>query len=93
MRRLDRLDSQAHEYPTFTGAAHECGRGPGLGFNKNIPLSARSTGIDEYRHALRIAIHRILEFRPSALVVAFGGTRSSGSRGVDGGRWMLFHLG
>jgi acetoin utilization deacetylase AcuC-like enzyme len=58
-------------YPFFWGYAEETGRGEGEGFNLNLPLP-RGTKIDDYRAALAKALRRIVEFRPTMLVIAAG---------------------
>lgn len=61
----------ARFYPFFWGYAGETGRGPGEGFNLNLPLP-RGTGDAAYLDALGTALDRIRHFGPSALVVAAG---------------------
>ena len=58
-------------YPFFWGAANEHGKGAGTGFNLNLPLE-RGTADDEYLVALDLALARITEFEPGAIVVALG---------------------
>ena len=58
-------------YPFMVGYAHERGAGPGLGFNRNIPL-ARTTEDAAYLAALADAIETVRAYRPGALVVALG---------------------
>lgn len=58
-------------YPFFWGYAEERGRGPGEGFNLNLPLE-RGTRIDAYRAALATALQRITDFGADTLVVASG---------------------
>lgn len=58
-------------YPFFWGYADEVGAGPGAGFNLNLPLP-RGTDDADYLDALDIALARIRNFSPAALVVALG---------------------
>jgi acetoin utilization deacetylase AcuC-like enzyme len=58
-------------YPFFWGHAEERGRGAGEGFNLNLPLP-RGSGIDAYRVALDVALARVSQFMPQALVLAAG---------------------
>ncbi|MEQ8507490.1 MAG: GNAT family N-acetyltransferase [Rhodospirillaceae bacterium] len=58
-------------YPYFTGFRDEAGRGPGAGFNLNIPLAEKITP-EDHRTALRRAMTRIAQHRPAYLVVALG---------------------
>jgi acetoin utilization deacetylase AcuC-like enzyme len=58
-------------YPFFWGYAEESGRGPGEGFNLNLPLE-RGTTIAPYRAALETALQRIADFSPDVLVLAAG---------------------
>ncbi|WP_298872240.1 histone deacetylase family protein [uncultured Bradyrhizobium sp.] len=58
-------------YPYVWGYAHECGEGPGLGANLNIPL-AIGTGDDGYIRAMDVARKAIESFAPGALVIALG---------------------
>jgi len=59
------------EYPFFLGHADETGSGAGAGTNVNIPL-ARGTGFTVWREALQLALRRVADFRPQALVVSLG---------------------
>jgi len=59
------------EYPFFLGYADECGQGPGLGFNLNLPLPAGTTSVDWFR-TLQVAVDRVAEHRPDAVVVSLG---------------------
>jgi len=58
-------------YPYFSGFRGEMGRGPGRGFNVNIPLPE---GIDGERHrrALAETLRRIERFKPRFLVIPLG---------------------
>lgn len=58
-------------FPYFSGFADETGTGPGLGFNRNFPLSP-ACGERKYQPALQAALEAIGEYRPAFLVVAFG---------------------
>jgi acetoin utilization deacetylase AcuC-like enzyme len=58
-------------YPFFWGYAGEQGKGAGLGYNLNLPLQ-RGSGDAEFLAALEIAIERIRDFAPGALVIALG---------------------
>lgn len=75
-RRDDVLTVSIHAdpirfYPFFWGHAHECGEGPGLGYNLNLPL-ARGSGDEAFLEALDVALAQIHAFAPGALVVALG---------------------
>jgi acetoin utilization deacetylase AcuC-like enzyme len=59
------------EYPFFLGYADETGRDAGNGFNLNLPLSA-GTAAAQWFSALDIAIARIKNYQPDALVVSLG---------------------
>ncbi len=74
--RADVLVTSIHgdprtEYPFFLGHADEIGNGAGAGFNFNLPLP-RGTGFSIWREALRLALRRIAEYQPQALVVSLG---------------------
>ena len=58
-------------FPFISGYADETGAGPGQGFNMNLPLD-KGTGINGYLRYLDLAIQRIADFSPAALVVATG---------------------
>lgn len=58
-------------FPFLCGYADEQGEGAGHGYNLNLPLES-GTGIDGYLKALNIALQRIMDFKPAALVVATG---------------------
>jgi acetoin utilization deacetylase AcuC-like enzyme len=58
-------------YPFFWGYADETGEGAGAGCNLNLPLP-RGSGDGEFLAALGIALARIEQFRPDALVIALG---------------------
>lgn len=59
------------EYPFFLGHGDEVGTGAGAGFNFNLPLP-RGTGFAVWRQAMRLALRRIADFGPDALVVSLG---------------------
>ena len=59
------------EYPFFLGHADECGEGPGLGFNLNLPLPA-GTAAQAWFQTLQLALERVVSHRPDALVVSLG---------------------
>ncbi len=58
-------------YPFFWGHADERGKGPGLGYNLNLPLP-RKTGDDGFLAALDVGLRRVRYFAPDAIVVALG---------------------
>ncbi|MCF3973240.1 histone deacetylase family protein [Paracoccus salsus] len=58
-------------YPFYLGYAHETGRGPGEGFNLNLPL-IQGSGNDVWLAAIDSAMARVLDFRAGALVLALG---------------------
>jgi len=58
-------------YPYFSGFADEAGRGPGAGYNLNLPLAEKTTP-EDYLTAVKKALRRIERFSPDYLVVAFG---------------------
>jgi acetoin utilization deacetylase AcuC-like enzyme len=58
-------------YPYFSGFSEEVGKGPGKGFNLNIPLPEEVDG-PRYRRALERAFKAIRRFSPSFLIVALG---------------------
>ncbi len=70
-------------YPYFTGFRDETGRGPGAGYNINLPLPESITP-EQYRDALQVALRRIARFAPSYLVVALG---LDTARGDPTGSW------
>ena len=61
----------ARFYPFFWGHADERGKGPGLGYNLNLPLP-RKSGDKAFLEALEVGLRRIRSFAPGALVVALG---------------------
>lgn len=58
-------------FPFLCGFSDELGEGAGRGYNLNLPLEP-GTGISGYLEALDIALQRIKDFEPAALVVATG---------------------
>jgi len=60
-----------YTYPYFSGFVSERGRGPGKGFNMNIPLP-ENIGGEVYIKALEDAIKRIKKYNPKFMVVALG---------------------
>jgi acetoin utilization deacetylase AcuC-like enzyme len=63
---------QENNYPVDTGAFADRGRGPGEGFNLNIPLPP-GTGHKGYLAAMdRLALPAIRAFRPDVLIIACG---------------------
>ena len=58
-------------YPFFWGYESERGRGPGEGFNLNLPRE-RGLDITGYRRALGLALQRINDFAATHVVVAAG---------------------
>jgi acetoin utilization deacetylase AcuC-like enzyme len=59
------------EYPFYLGHADERGRGPGEGFNLNLPLP-RGTTPERWFAALDVASQAVRDFAPAALVVSLG---------------------
>lgn len=58
-------------YPYFTGFKDEVGRGPGAGYNLNIPLAETITP-EQHREAVAKALRRVAKHKPEFLVVALG---------------------
>lgn len=58
-------------FPYFLGYANEIGSGAGEGFTLNLPIP-RGTGFDVWRSALAIALERIADYAPEALIVSLG---------------------
>ena len=55
-----------------TGAAHEVGAGPGLGYTLNVPL-ARGTADAEYLRQLdEVVLPYVAGYRPDVLIVQIG---------------------
>jgi len=59
------------EYPYFLGFADETGAGKGSGFHLNLPMPW-GTAWDSYQAALSVAMKRIADFAPDAIVVSLG---------------------
>jgi acetoin utilization deacetylase AcuC-like enzyme len=72
-------------YPYFSGFEDERGKGPGEGFNINIPLGERING-EQYRQILAKALRRVLRFRARFLVLALG---LDTAKGDPTGSWEL----
>ncbi|MFB3925074.1 MAG: histone deacetylase [Syntrophales bacterium] len=63
-----------HQYPFYpgTGSLHEIGRGKGLGFTINVPLS-RGPGDAEYLKIFRTVLTPVaLEFKPELVLLSAG---------------------
>jgi acetoin utilization deacetylase AcuC-like enzyme len=58
-------------FPYFSGFADETGAGEGAGYNLNLPLP-RGTDFAAWRAALDMALKRVADFAPRALVVSLG---------------------
>ncbi len=58
-------------YPYFTGFKDEVGRGPGAGYNLNIPLAETITP-EQHREAVAKALKRVAAHKPDFLIVALG---------------------
>lgn len=59
-------------YPYFSGFSNECGKGPGEGFNLNLPLPGQCDG-PAYQAALeRYAFPTIQNFGPDFLIISAG---------------------
>ena len=89
-RRSDVLTLSIHghpsfAYPYFSGFADERGKGPGEGFNVNIPLGEKIDG-EQYRQNLARALRRVLRFKPEFFVVALGLDTATGD---PTGSWSL----
>ncbi|MFT7211387.1 MAG: acetoin utilization deacetylase AcuC-like enzyme [Granulosicoccus sp.] len=61
----------ARFYPFFWGYAHERGKGPGLGYNLNLPLE-RGSDDEVFLATLKTALTRVHAFGTDTLVVALG---------------------
>jgi len=75
-RRADVFTLSVHAdpirfYPFFWGHAEERGEGPGLGYNRNLPLP-RGSQDDTFLDALDRGLESVQAFAPGALVVALG---------------------
>jgi len=71
-------------YPYFTGFRDERGRGPGAGYNLNIPLGETITP-EMHREAVRTALRRIARHQPAFLVLAVG---FDSAKGDPTGTWQ-----
>ncbi len=75
-RRPDVLTVSIHAdpavyYPYYWGGAGEDGEAEGAGYNLNLPVDVGS-GDDVWLAQLDVALKRISEFQPGALVIALG---------------------
>ncbi|MDQ2093065.1 histone deacetylase family protein [Rhodalgimonas zhirmunskyi] len=61
----------ASYYPFYTGYASETGSGAGEGYNVNMPLP-RTTTDEVWLAAIDIALERIADYKPGALVLGLG---------------------
>lgn len=59
------------EFPFYLGHDDERGAGAGEGFNLNLPLPA-GTNFTQWRRALGIALQRVNDYEPDAVVIALG---------------------
>jgi acetoin utilization deacetylase AcuC-like enzyme len=64
----------SHQYPYYpgSGAAHETGRGAGLGYTLNLPLNAGARDADVLGRYEREAVPALEAFRPDLLMVSAG---------------------
>jgi acetoin utilization deacetylase AcuC-like enzyme len=64
----------SHQYPYYpgTGAAHETGRGAGLGWTLNLPLDAGARDADVLGRYQREAMPALEAFKPDLLLVSAG---------------------
>ena len=60
-----------HAYPNFSGYADERGEGPGIGFNKNLPLEP-PVDDERYMGVLEKALARVQSFNPTFFVLSIG---------------------
>jgi acetoin utilization deacetylase AcuC-like enzyme len=58
-------------FPFFSGYVDERGRGPGEGFNLNLPVP-QGSGDEVFLDAVKHALERIRTYAPAALVIALG---------------------
>jgi len=59
------------DFPYFAGYREESGKGPGEGFNRNIPLP-QGTGWAVWNEAMTTAAEALARFAPEVLVVSLG---------------------
>ena len=59
------------EFPYFLGYADEIGEGAGEGYHQNLPLPW-GTDWARYAEALEVALKRIGQYKPDALVISLG---------------------
>ena len=98
--RADVFYASTHQYPFYpgTGAAHERGRGEGMGATLNVPLPA-GCGDAEYEEAITgIVVPALRAFAPDALIVSagfdawqndpLGGMRVTEDGFAQWGRWL-----
>jgi acetoin utilization deacetylase AcuC-like enzyme len=64
----------SHQYPFYpgTGAAHDIGRGPGLGFTVNLPLEESAGDADVERAYTKIALPVLRQFKPELILISAG---------------------
>jgi acetoin utilization deacetylase AcuC-like enzyme len=64
----------SHQYPFYpgTGAAHDVGAGPGLGFTVNLPVAAGGTDQDFARVYSAIALPVLRQFKPQLILLSAG---------------------
>lgn len=64
----------SHQYPYYpgTGAAHETGRGAGLGYTLNLPLEAGARDADVLDRYRRQALPALEAFKPDLLLISAG---------------------
>lgn len=72
-------------YPYFSGFEEETGEGEGKGYNSNFTLPESVDG-QRYQETLSKALRRLIHYKPSFLVVAFG---LDTAKGDPTGSWSL----
>ena len=73
--RADVLTISLHQdrnYPTDTGDIADRGRGPGLGFNMNIPLPPGAGHVSYLAAMERIVLPALAQYRPDMIIIACG---------------------
>lgn len=62
------------DYPFFTGAAEEKGRGKGVGFNINVPLDPKTTTDEIYLENLERVLNdpSVVDFKADVVIVSMG---------------------